>query len=178
MGLDLAYKLYSEWSDNLIHGVMGPGKSMITDEMIDGASNTIMLAELRSGITSVDCRGTWSLGGAGPSGIACCGYSGDAKGPNAKNNASDDIYGCDKVLNQIDSDQLLNKGMACYVSSDNNSQATSRSAHPGGVQTALCDGSVHWISDAISVGTDKNNLGAWDAYLLPCDGTSFNNADY
>ena len=44
-----AHELYANWSDNLRHGVMGPGKSMKTEEMIDGASNTIMLAELGCG---------------------------------------------------------------------------------------------------------------------------------
>lgn len=177
MGLLGAQELYAKWSDNLVHGVMGPGKTMRSGEIVDGASNTILLAELRSGVIAIDCRGTWSLGGAGPSAIACCGYSGDAKGPNAKNQSSDDLYGGAKVLEQIDFDQLVIIGMACY-DSPNNSQATSRSSHAGGVQTAFCDGSVHWISDGISVGTSNTNLGVWDKLLLPCDGFSLSNADF
>ena len=177
MGLCTANELNAKWSDNLKHGVMGPGKSMKTEEMIDGASNTIMLAELRAGIVSVDCRGTWSLGGAGPSAIARCGWDGDAKGPNAKVGSSDDIYGCDKVKDLIDGDQLLNTGMACYNYA-NNAQATSRSSHSGGVQTAFCDGSVHWIVDGISVGTSESDLGTWDKLILPCDGFSLSNADF
>ncbi len=172
-----AQELYKYWSDNLKHGVMGPGKTMKTEEMIDGASNTIMLAELRAGVINIDCRGTWSLGGAGPSAIACCGYNGDAKGPNAKNQSSDDLYGGSKVLEQIPFDDLVILGMACYNSA-NNSQATSRSSHPGGVQTAFCDGSVHWITDGIEVGTDADHLGVWDKLLLPCDGFSLSNADF
>ena len=173
-----AQELYANWSDNLKHGVMGPGKTMKTEEMIDGASNTIMLAELRSGVVFCDCRGTWALGGAGPSAIACCGYNGDSKGPNAKGSNADDIFGCDSVKGQLDDDQLVTLGMLCYASSTYNSQATSRSSHPGGVQTAFCDGSVHWITDGISVGTDANNLGVWDKLLLPCDGFSLSNADF
>ncbi|MBR0236771.1 MAG: DUF1559 domain-containing protein [Thermoguttaceae bacterium] len=172
-----AQELYKYWSDNLKHGVMGPGKTMKTDEIRDGASNTIMLAELRSGIIAIDCRGTWALGGAGPSAIACCGYNGDSKGPNAKGNNADDIIGCTQVQGQIDSNELLLKGMACYNSA-NNSQATSRSCHAGGVFTAFCDGSVHWITDNISVGTDANHLGTWDKLLLPCDGFSLDSADF
>ncbi len=172
-----AHELYAKWSDNLKHGVMGPGKSMKTEQILDGASNTILVAELRAGVVSADCRGTWALGGAGPSAIACCGYSGDAKGPNARNKSADDIFGGGKVLEQIDFDQLVVIGMACYESS-NNSQATSRSAHPGGVQTAFCDGSVHWITDGISVGTDDQHLGVWDKLLLPCDGFSVDTADF
>ena len=172
-----AQELYKYWSDNLKHGVMGPGKTMKTDEIRDGASNTIMLAELRSGIIAIDCRGTWALGGAGPSAIACCGYNGDSKGPNSKNSAADDLYGGSKILEQIDSNELLLKGMACYNSS-NNSQATSRSCHAGGVFTAFCDGSVHWITDNISVGTDADHLGTWDKLLLPCDGFSLDSADF
>ena len=177
MGLCTATELYAKWSDNLKHGVMGPGKSMKTEEMIDGASNTIMLAELRAGVVSVDGRGTWSLGGAGPSAIARCGWDGDAKGPNARVGSSDDIFGCDKVLEQVDDDQLRIMGMACYNYA-NYAQATSRSAHPGGVETAFCDGSVHWITDGIPVGTSESDLGVWDKLLLPCDGFSLSNADF
>ncbi len=136
-----------------------------------------MLAELRAGIISIDSRGTWSLGGAGQSAIACCGYNGDDRGPNAKNQLADDLYGGSKVLEQIDFDQLVIIGMACYNSS-NNSQATARSSHPGGVQTAFCDGSVHWISDGISVGTSETDLGVWDKVLLSCDGFSLSSADF
>ena len=136
-----------------------------------------MLAELRAGIISIDSRGTWSLGGAGQSAIACCGYNGDDRGPNAKNQLADDLYGGSKVLEQIDFDQLVIIGMACYNSS-NNSQATARSSHPGGVQTAFCDGFVHWISDGISVGTSETDLGVWDKLLLSCDGFSLSSADF
>ncbi|MBQ2620261.1 MAG: DUF1559 domain-containing protein [Thermoguttaceae bacterium] len=177
MGLGDARYLYSDWGNSLKHGVMGPGKTMKTEEMIDGASNTIMLAELRSGVVSVDCRGTWALGGPGPSAIARCGYDGDAKGPNSRNDSSDDIIGCDAVKALIDLDQLKIMGMACYNYSSN-IQATSRSAHPGGVQTAFCDGSVHWITDGISVGTSESDLGTWDKLILPCDGFSLSNADF
>ncbi len=174
-----AHELYAKWSDNLKHGVMGPGKSMKSEQILDGASNTILIAELRAGVVSVDSRGTWALGGAGPSAIACCGYNGDSKGPNAKGNNADDIYGCSKVQDQVDSDQLLLMGMQCYDGETNgNTQATSRSAHPGGVQTAFCDGSVHWITDGISVGTSDTALGDWDKLLLPCDGYSVNTADF
>lgn len=177
MGLSDARNSYSEWSNPLKHGVMGMGKSMKTEEMTDGASNTIMLAELRAGVVSIDCRGTWALGGPGPSAIARCGYDGDAKGPNARNDSSDDIIGCNAVEALIDLDQLKIMGMACYDYSQN-IQATSRSSHPGGVQTAFCDGSVHWITDGISVGTSENDLGTWDKLLLPCDGFSLSNADF
>lgn len=183
MGLEYSYKLYSVWSNNLIHGVMGPGKTMKTEEITDGASNTIMLAELRAGVVSCDCRGTWSLGGAGPSAIAACGYMGDCKGPNSKNDAADDIYGCNKIEELVEHDQLRLLGMECSNIADessnpHNSQATSRSSHSGGVQAAFCDGSVHWITDGISVGTSKDNLGVWDKLLLPCDGFSLSSADF
>ena len=182
MGLDYSYNLYANWSNNLKHGVMGPGKSMKTEEIIDGASNTIMTAELRAGIVSCDGRGTWSLGGAGPSAIAGCGYMGDSKGPNSKNNAADDIYGCDKVEAKVGGyDDLVLLGMECSNASSaiaHYGQATSRSSHPGGVQTAFCDGSVHWITDSISVGTSESNLGVWDKLLLPCDGFSLSSADF
>lgn len=182
MGLDYSYNLYKEWSNNLKHGVMGPGKCMKTEEIIDGASNTIMVAELRAGVVSCDPRGTWSLGGPGPSAIAACGYMGDCRGPNSKNNAADDIYGCDKVEEQVGSkDDLLTLGMECSNGDTAlkwNAQATSRSTHPGGVQTAFCDGSVHWITDGVSVGTGETNLGVWDKLLLPCDGFSLSNADF
>lgn len=180
MGLENAKELYaSKWSDLYCRGVMGPGKTMRISEIADGTSNTILIAELRTGAAPTDCRGTWALGGAGPSAIAGCGYIGNARGPNAPGEKSDGIYGCDNITSVIDASQLLDMKMSCYEA--NNVQATSRSAHSGGVQTAFCDGSVHFISDAISVGekvSTKITLGVWDKLILSGDGESLSNADF
>ena len=55
------------WRNPATRGIMGVNCSVRTaDVMGDGLSNTILLGEIRAGITSYDCRGTWAMGGAGP----------------------------------------------------------------------------------------------------------------
>ena len=49
-----------------VRGVMGANASMSSDRITDGTSNTILLGEIRAGITSFDCRGIWAMSG-GPS---------------------------------------------------------------------------------------------------------------
>ena len=52
-----------------IRGIMGANASVSIDGITDGASNTILLGEIRAGITSYDCRGIWAMsGGPGASG--------------------------------------------------------------------------------------------------------------
>ena len=107
----------------------------------DGTSNTVMLAELRTGahLSLGDPRGTWALGFPGAS-VICAGYTWDCTGPNNTDDNADD---CEGAVN--DAYGGMGAWQPCPFQ-----QATSRSRHPGGVNVAMCDGSVKWIKNSIT----------------------------
>ena len=57
----------SGWNDPDLRGVMGWNLSVRLAEITDGLSNTLMVGEVRSGLSDIDRRGTWALGTAGAS---------------------------------------------------------------------------------------------------------------
>jgi prepilin-type N-terminal cleavage/methylation domain-containing protein len=124
-------------------------------EITDGTSNTVLLAEVRLGLNTVDRRGCWAMGLSGASVISAL-ATGDATVPNDSNEFSDDIEDCRQV--RLMAGVATNAGlgplqMGC--SNDNqprnwpNWQAQSRSKHPGGVHIALADGTVRYIQNNI-----------------------------
>jgi hypothetical protein len=151
------------WTDRFRGGVMGPNASRSIDEIKDGTSNTILLTELRIGVNEHDRRGTWAMGCAGASAVFQHAAGGDANGPNACNDRSDDFKGCDYLKNTSPGNAyLLDNCMTCIAANSNN-QATTRSVHQGGVFVALADGSVHFISDYVELGTTTDkNMAVWD----------------
>jgi prepilin-type N-terminal cleavage/methylation domain-containing protein/prepilin-type processing-associated H-X9-DG protein len=138
----------------------------------DGTSNTIMLHEIRSGLTGVDLRGTWAMGVGGAS-ITGANAQGDATVPNDGNEYSDDIEDCNQIRTSLN---LGNSGlgklrMGC--SNDNlpnnwpNWQAQSRSLHPGGVQVCFADGGVRFVINNIAQTTWKSLNGRNDSEIIP-----------
>lgn len=151
---------------------MGVNVSLPLRKITDGASNTILLGEIRVGLTSRDRRGCWAMGTAGASGLFWHGFGGDANGPNACNVESDDVEGC-QYLHAIDPGYpvLQRECMTCWFGVDRSFQATVRSRHPGGVQVAFCDGSVHLISDNIQTSGMNGTVPAvWDRLIASGDG--------
>lgn len=166
-------KILKGWTSGLIRGVMGPNLSTRAAHIRDGMSNTIMLAELRAGIVSFDCRGTWAMSGAGPSAIAACGHLGDARGPNPISEKSDDTAACNEISAEIgDHTELLRLGMGCFTgtTSHPNRQAAPRSSHQGGVFVTMCDGSVRWIGNDIDRARGFDDPSIWDRLILSADG--------
>lgn len=174
------------WSSNKICGVMGYRFSIRSGDIQDGASNTILAGEIRSGVTLDDARGVWALGGAGTSAVAGCGFITDADvGPNANRMSGTTAKDKDTVetcpASTISTDMLKKMKMPCATGSNN--QATFRSQHTGGVNVVFADGSTHWISDSIDKNADTvqenltsiNNatkLSLWDKLMLSADGKS------
>jgi len=107
----------------------------------DGSSNTVMLAEVRSGahLSNVDPRGTWALGYPGAS-IVTGHSSWDCATPNTTEQNADDCEGC---IN------LAIGGMGAWPGCPYQ-QAQSRSRHSGGVVVGLADGSVRFVKNGIS----------------------------
>jgi len=168
------------WPKERLCGVMGAaGKesqaaswrrdaSLSLGAIRDGASNTVIVAEIRSGVVDFDLRGTWALGGGCASALWAHGYIGDCNGPNTSQIAGDDVWGCSNVQNAVGgADVLARMGMGCYGGNGNNRQATARSMHDGGIQCLFADGSVHWINDFINI---QPAFSVWDRLMLSRDG--------
>jgi prepilin-type processing-associated H-X9-DG protein len=113
-------------------------------DMTDGTSNTLMMMEVRQGLISQDLRGlTWW----GPGSGVTAHYT--------PNTSSPDLLNSGFCVNNPQA------GMPCTGSSGfYNATApvtfSSRSVHPGGVQVALGDGSVRFVSETVALLTWRN----------------------
>jgi prepilin-type processing-associated H-X9-DG protein len=183
MGMSSTY-----WTKGWLRGVMGANAACSIDEIYDGVTNTILLAELRIGMDEKDRRGTWALGGPGSSSLWGHG-SGDDIGPNNCNYNADDIVGCQEVVTAVTRTQMTRQCMGCAVGKQN-AQATARSRHAGGVNVCMVDGSTRFLSDYIERSTSgvrgtaplqntwANDFRVWErlnasADRLPVDSSKF-----
>jgi prepilin-type N-terminal cleavage/methylation domain-containing protein/prepilin-type processing-associated H-X9-DG protein len=165
-------------------GVMGPNAGVELRQVKDGTSKTIMLGEIRAGITQADGRGSWALGHAGASLLAKYGGGSDANGPNCPFSNSDDVVSdvgdSTGVCGPRTNPQAIAENMSAS-SSQVFDQATVRSKHPGGVHVAMCDGSVQFITDDIETTGCYNPLECctvWDWMITSGDegrGGKYNN---
>lgn len=148
-------------------GVMAANCSAPVAKIRDGTSNTILLAEVRSGINQYDSRGTWAMGNAGASSLFGYGYS-DANSPNDPRINSDDLKCCN-YLRDTDpgnDEALIRENMGC-CRGQGSWQATTRSQHVGGVFTVFADGSVHFISNWIETSSGMNAV--WPRLICSMD---------
>lgn len=148
LGRDAAGPEAVFWKAFLTGGVMGANVSRSISEITDGTSQTILLAELRVGVNELDRRGTWALGGPGSSGLWMHG-SDDANAPNACHLFSDNIMGCNEVVQAEGGIQSLAADCMGCCDGCSSTQAAPRSQHPGGVNVCLADGSARFILDTI-----------------------------
>ncbi|HKD35590.1 MAG TPA: DUF1559 domain-containing protein [Pirellulales bacterium] len=172
------------WAAKFLGGVMAANASFRLSDIKDGAANTALLGEVRAGLLPFDTRGTWAMSGSSTA-LWCHGYIQDDDGPNCPNPAADDMRTCSDVQNAFGGSgggskgekALIRLGMPCWSGNNPDTQQTARSMHPAGVNMCLCDGSVHFISDFIDLGTNALNggvapkcLGVWDKLNLSNDG--------
>jgi hypothetical protein len=175
------------WHGKFEAGVMGANTALRVTDIHDGASKTILLAEVRAGIVPFDCRGTWAMSGS-PTSLWACGWDGDDNGPNYSainanytNNLgyADDCEACSAIEAKVGGAIPLAKmGMSCSQDDWPNWQGTARSMHRDGVNACLADGSTLFISDFIQTGTSQQNLGVWDKLLLSNDGEPIRTGSY
>jgi prepilin-type N-terminal cleavage/methylation domain-containing protein len=161
------------WNDPLLRGVMAANIYMPLARIVDGTSKTVLIGEIRAGVTAFDTRGIWAMGGGCPSGLWGHGYVGDDNGPNNFRAAADDVVSCSSIIQEFggNSSVLIEMKMGCSTVNAPNIQQTMRSQHPGGVHACLTDGSVQFISDDIQVAqTDLRCCSVWDRLNLSADG--------
>lgn len=161
------------WLDPKRRGVIGPNVAVRLKEITDGTSNSMMLGEVRSGVTPVDQRGVWALGQAGSSVLFWFGSTGDADGPNVCTANSDDVAG--PLLS--DAALYAQECMPDELGVNNSDQATVRSLHVGGINIGMADGSAHFISNDVEVGPglvrndwpDTLPMTVWDKLIASAD---------
>jgi prepilin-type N-terminal cleavage/methylation domain-containing protein len=154
------------WKDNnRRRGVMGPNTSVSARQITDGMSKTIMVGEIRAGLTQRDARGVWAMGHAGASLLAMYGAGGDANGPNICGPSADDVY-CDSSIPATNQAECMTCDPGYFA------QATVRSLHVGGAFLALCDGSVTFISDDVETGPLNQWGSVWDYLIGSGDGSA------
>jgi prepilin-type N-terminal cleavage/methylation domain-containing protein/prepilin-type processing-associated H-X9-DG protein len=170
------------WADRWCQGVMGANVALRIDDIHDGASNTILVGEIRAGLIPQDTRGVWALSGGCPSALWAHGWVSDANGPNDTEQWGDDARACTEIERAIGGSsgqgsqgevKVIQMGMSCWPGNGPDFQQTARSMHAGGVNVCFADGSIHWISDFIDKGTygtnQPKNLGVWDLLNLSND---------
>ena len=149
-------------------GVMGSNLSMGSSEIYDGTSNTILLAEIRVGLGAHDRRGVWALGGAASSALWAHGWQ-ESNGPNPCSDHVDNILDCDTV--RSDAGGLIGTLVPCMScwNGEGNDKAATRSQHQGGVNVAMADGTVRFVSNYIEKSSQWNQ---WDGSLQNTSGAT------
>jgi hypothetical protein len=126
--------------------------------LVDGTTNTIMLAEMRVGLSPRDRRGVWAMGMCG-SNFFCRHASNLANGVNDCGPGADDIHGTADIQADVGADRLRSECMMPDPTWSFSGQSVVRSIHQGGAFAALADGSTRFISDFIDGGASSG--GAW-----------------
>jgi prepilin-type N-terminal cleavage/methylation domain-containing protein len=172
----------SEWRKNWVRGVMGANIAVKIPEIVDGTSHTIMVAELRIGLASVDRRGVWAMGAPGASSIWAH-SSDDSKGPNSCVPNGDNLWGASDIIAAVGDARLRQECMSVPADPNRSTQAAPRSMHPGGIQVGFVDGSGRFISDFIQTRTGGWNIeeryfGTWERLTSSADEQVIDDAGY
>lgn len=137
--------------DDFSSGIGGINRSNSLAKITDGASKTIMVAEMRVGMSDKDRRGVWAMALCGSS-FHCNHVTNGTLPPNACGGSEDDILDSDDVIAELGEDYLRSECMLPYDVGDQSGQSVVRSMHPGGAFVAMADASVRFVSDYVDCG--------------------------
>ncbi len=181
---DTSYWNGKKWSRGMMVAQRtDSGNNLRIKDVKDGMSKTMMLAELKIGLASVDRRGTWAMGAPGASSIWAH-SSDDSIGPNSCLDNGDNIWGAAQIVARVGYAKLDAECMRPPVSWDKSTQAAPRSRHIDGINAAFGDGSARFISDYIatrqSIGDDiqAEDFATWERITCSADGQVIGDSDY
>ena len=149
----------------LLQGPFGQNSFTRQSDVKDELSNTLFLAELLASSRADDCRGAWAYPVMGASAFAAGGDDPDPDHwltPNKKptDQSGDRIPFCNNTETRMPCSEVLTENLPALqtpVSLRANmrlsqQRAAPRSYHSGGVNVAMGDGSVRFVSDNVEVG--------------------------
>lgn len=183
----------NKFSDDWNVGVSTINQGLRIGQITDGTTNTIMLAELRAGLVEEDRRGVWAMGMCGSS-FHCRHATNGPSAPNDCSGVDDDILMDGAVVSanrELFRAECMNNGY-----NQRSGQSVVRSQHVGGVNVAMADASVRFISDFIQSGvqpfqgqvgakiggaadgsTSPELFGVWQRINVSRDGYAFSLGD-
>ena len=167
------------WNDPTLRGIMGSNCAIKAVNVTDGLSHTILVGEIRAGLTAYDCRGVWAMSGACPSSIwGVADFIGDDAGVNCSEPEADDVVNCSQLQGDFgpNTQGLVDLGMSCSGGDWPNWQQTIRSLHAGGAYVAMGDGSVHFLSELTenTGGAYNGTYSVWDSLIASGDSLNLN----
>ncbi|WP_168205070.1 DUF1559 domain-containing protein [Bythopirellula goksoeyrii] len=138
----------TDWEEPSWRGISGVNTGLRIAQIVDGTSNTLLLGEIRVGLSESDPRGTWALGWCGSS-VLCRHATNLTGGPNTCQTGVDDIFGAGKIQADVGIARLEAECMTVFASASSSAQTATRSRHVGGINATMADGSTRFISDYI-----------------------------